>query len=114
MNKTSIISRLSWYDLLELKNNILNYLYTDTLVKNLVLQEAIEPGRDFQVSTDYKLMCLTQSKYEGMDLNTFLRENNLWIENHPDFMHTDDLCKITGINCYGLVDCYKKNICVIG
>ena len=113
MNKTSIISRLSWYDLLELKNNILNYLYTDTLVKNLVLQEAIEPGRDFQVSTDYKLMCLTHSKYEGMDLNTFLRENNLWIENHPDFMHTDDL-KITGINCYGLVDCYKKNICVIG
>lgn len=100
MNKTSIISRLSWYDLLELKNNILNYLYTDTLVKNLVLQEAIEPGRDFQVSTDYKLMCLTHSKYEGMDLNTFLRENNLWIENHPDFMHTDDLCKITGINCY--------------
>ena len=114
MNKTSIISRLSWYDLLELKNNILNYLYTDTLVKNLVLQEAIEPGRDFQVSTDYKLMCLTHSKYEGMDLNTFLRENNLWIENHPDFMHTDDLCKITGINCYGLVDCYKKNISVIG
>lgn len=113
MNKTSIISRLSWYDLLELKNNILNYLYTDTLVKNLVLQEAIEPGRDFQVSTDYKFMQLNHSEYEGMDLNTFLHENDLWIENHPDFMHTDDLCKVTGINCYGLISCYEKNICVV-
>ena len=112
MNKTSIISRLSWYDLLELKNNILNYLYTDTLVKNLVLQEAIEPGRDFQVSTDYKLMRLNHSEYEGVDLNTFLHENDLWIENHPDFLHTDDLCKVTGINCYGLISCYEKNICV--
>ena len=113
MNKASIISRLSWYDLLELKNNILNYLYTDTLVKNLVLQEAIEPGRDFQVSTDYKLMRLNHSEYEGMDLNTFLHENDLWIENHPDFMHTYDFCKITGINCYGLISCYEKNICVV-
>lgn len=113
MNKSSIISILSWYDLLEHKNNILNYLYTDTLAKNLVLQETIEPGRDFQVSTDYKLMQLNHSEYEGMDLNTFLYKNDLWIENHLEFLHTDDLCKVTGINCYGLINCYEKNICVV-
>ena len=112
MNKSSIISRLSWYDLLELKNNAMNYLYTDILAKNLVPQKVIEPGRDFQVSTDYKLMRLNHSEYEGVDLNTFLHENDLWIENHPDFLHTDDLCKVTGINCYGLISCYEKNICV--
>ena len=113
MNKSSIISILSWYDLYRRKSNILNYLYADTLAKNLVLQEAIEPGRDFQVSTDYKLMRLNYSEYEGMDLNTFLHENDLWIENHPEFLHTDDLCKVTGINCYGLISCYEKNICVV-
>lgn len=113
MNKSSIISILSWYDLYIHKSSVLNYLYTDTLAKNLVLQETIEPGRDFQVSTDYKLMRLNHFEYEGMDLNTFLHENDLWIENHPEFLHTNDLCKVTGINCYGLISCYKKNICVV-
>lgn len=52
MIKNSIL-RLSWYILETLHNFNLNYLYVDTLAKEQVLQQKIEPNSYNTISHDY-------------------------------------------------------------
>lgn len=102
---------MSWWDLEEMNDPGLNYLYVDTLAKENVLQQKIEPNRDYYISDDYKYIYIEPS----ITLQKFLNPDDwlLWEEKHYDYICLDELCKITGINYYGLVECYKKNICII-
>lgn len=89
----------------------LNYLYVDAFARENVLQQKIEPNRDYYISDDYKYIYIEPS----ISLQKFLNPDDwtLWEETHYDDICCDELCKITGINYYGLVECYKKNICIV-
>lgn len=105
------ILRLSWHILEKLNNFNLNYLYVDTLAKEHVLQQKIEPNSYYTVSPDYSTWYLLYP-YTVEDFKS-IESNPLFCSYNSYAICNDDLCKITGINYYSLVEQYQKNICVV-
>ena len=108
-----ILSRIPWNHLDRLKNKDLNYIYTDTLAREQVLQQKVEPNRAYTITSDYKLWILPCSYLDTLDDLILEEQNPLFASSFPVVLRNDDLCKITGINYYDLVEQYQKNICVI-
>lgn len=110
MKISSILFKLSLDDLEILHDSQINYLYTDVLARECVLQQKTEPNRDFYVSNDYQII---RPLCSDCPVDTLLNPQDYIIEENPDFVNMDNLCKATGINYYGLVASYNKNICII-
>lgn len=110
MIKNSIL-RLSWYILETLHNFNLNYLYVDTLAKEQVLQQKIEPNSYYTISHDYSTWYLPYP-YTVENLKN-IKKNPPLCSYNSSVICNDDLCEITGINYYSLVEQYQKNICVV-
>lgn len=105
------ILRFSWYILEKMHNFNLNYLYVDTLAKEQVLQQKVEPNSSYTISNDYSIWYLPYP-YTVEDFKN-IEKNPLFSSYSSCAICNDDLCKITGINYYGLVEQYQKNICVV-
>jgi hypothetical protein len=110
MKISSILSKLSIDDLEVLSNPQVNYIYADTLARKCVLQQKTEPNRDFYVSSDYQII---RPLCSDCPADALINPQDYIIEENPTFVNMDNLCKVTGINYYGIVDSYKKNICVL-
>lgn len=108
-----LLSKLSCRHLDRLKNKYLNCIYTDTLAREQVLQQNVEPDRAYTISSNYKLWILPCSPLDTLDGLKLEEQNPLFASSFPVVLKNDDLCQITGINYYGLVEQYQKNICVI-
>ena len=108
-----ILSKIPWSHLGRLKNQVLNYIYTDTLAKEQVLQQKVEPDRAYAITSDYKLWILPCSYLDTLNDLKLEEQNPLFASSFPVVLRNDELRKLTGINYYGLVKQYQKNICVI-
>ena len=108
-----ILSRIAWSHLKRFNNKTLNYIYVDTLAREHVLQHKVEPDRSYSLTSDYKLCFLPCSYLDTIHDLKLEKENPLFHSCSPSILRHNDLCQITGINYYGLVEQYKKNICVI-
>lgn len=112
MIRNPILYKISWYLLETLQNANLNYIYIDTLAKEQVLQQKVEPDRDYTIynhrfwSLPCSQFCTVQSLKTEQEYPVFSLHSQPMIDNN-------DLCKITGINYYGLIECYEKNICLM-
>lgn len=105
------ILRLSWYILEQLHNFNLNYLYVDTLAKEQVLQQKIEPNSYYTISHDYSTWYLPYP-YTVEDFKN-IENNTLLCSYHSFAICNDDLCEVTGINYYNLVEQYQNHIKII-
>lgn len=112
-----ILYILSWFALETLHDKNLNYLYVDTFAKEHVLQQKTEPNRAYTITSDYKLLFFPCSLFET--LQSFKKKNepqNSWFDlsdSGEKVVCNDDLCKITGINYYALVEQYQNHINII-
>lgn len=112
MIRNPILYKISWYLLKKLRNTYINYIYVDTLAREQVLQQKVEPDRDYTIysprfwSLPCSQFCTVQSLKTEQKYPVFSVHSQSMIDNN-------DLCKITGINYYGLVKQYKKNICIV-
>ena len=108
-----ILSKIPWSHLDRLKNTTLNYIYVDTLAREQVLQQKVEPDRAYTIDSNYKLWILPCSYLDTVHDFKLEEQYPLFASSYPVVLGNDDLCKITGINYYGLVEQYQKNICVV-
>lgn len=111
MIQSPILYYVSWYDLEVLKDTNLNYLYADTLAREQVLQQKVYPDRAYSITSDYKLWILAYSQFDTLE--SIKNESLLFSTHSGSAICNDDLCKITGINYYGLIEQYQKNICIV-
>lgn len=102
---------LSWHILEKLHNFNLNYLYVDTLAKEHVLQQKIEPNSYYTVSPNYSTWYLPYP-YTVEDLKN-VESNPLFCSCNSYAICNDNLCEITGINYYNFVKQYQNHIKII-
>ena len=114
MIKNPILYKVSWYLLDQLQSKRLNYLYVDTLAREQVLQQKVDHDRDYTLTYDYKCWILPCSQFDTVESLKAKSENPPYLSTHSQStICNDDLCKITGIDYYGLVDQYQNHICVV-
>lgn len=113
MIESPILYYVSWYQLEILQNKTLNYIYADALAREQVLQQKVDPNSYYTISQNYKIWFLPCSQFDTLESVIRERENLVVPYCSNSVVCNDDLCKITGINYYGLVEQYQKNICII-
>lgn len=67
MIQSPILYYVSWYDLEVLKDPSLNYLYTDVLAREQVLQQKVEPDRDYILTSNYELWIFPCSQFDTLE-----------------------------------------------
>lgn len=87
---------------------MLNYLYVDTWARENVLQQKIEPDCSYTITLDYRLCLLPCSQFYTIRSFKLIQENPLLSLHSNAIVSNDVLCKITGINYYGLIKQYQK------
>lgn len=113
--KNPILYILSWFTLEMLHDMNLNYLYIDTLAKEHVLQQKVEPNRAYNITPDYKWLLFPCSHFETLQSFKKKRKTQNILFSLPECntVCNDDLYKITGINYYDFIEQYKNHIYII-
>lgn len=108
-----LLSKISWFDLETLKDLQLNYLYIDTLAKEQVLQQKIEPNRDYYIDSNFRFWTLPLSQFETLESFKNAEKYPLLALCSQTYIDNNDLCELSKINYYKFIEEYQKHICVV-